>query len=441
MALEHRQTEAQRRLSPGLTAALALAIPLLAGGCQSGPFAAWRTATDDSLSKGPTKEELADDRVFLARWLAPKPVASYDPAKKLPLVKGPNGLETPKESPNSEAEAEHKAAYALFEQKKYEEAEKAFERIAKKRGKTSWGEKAQFYVAECYFKEGKLVYAHDAYEKLFADYPGSVFIEKLVAREFAIGQAWLALAESNAKPEQQIPWQGRFDGRRPLMDTWGYAKVAFEHVRQHDPSGQLYDDATMILGDMHMKVSDYELAAIYYNQLITDSPKSPFLQRAHLAEIDAHIKGYIGPEYDGTGLEKARERIKHTMDAFPERTTGNEDLYHTLDVLNDQDAERTFKAGEFYRRTGRIASAEYYFGKIPQRWPKSPWAAKAKTELATLAKMPRTPSLPSRILTSPGGIDPFSAASGGVGMGGMGGMGMGGMGGMGMGGMGGMGMM
>jgi TolA-binding protein len=418
-------------------------VPLLSAGCQSGPFGAWGMAKDDSLSKGPTKEETGDDRVFLARWLTPKPVPSYDPEKKMPLVKGPNGMEPPKEAPNAEADAEYKAAYALFERKSYGEAEKAFQAIAKKRAKTSWGEKAQFYLAECYFHEGKLVYANDAYEKLFADYPGSVFVEKLVAREFSIGQAWLALAESKAKPEQQVPWQGRFDGRRPLMDTWGYAKVAFEHVRQHDPSGPLYDDATMVLGEMHMKAADYELAAIYYNQLITDCPKSPFLQRAHLAEIDAHLKGYIGPEYDGTGLEKARERVKQTMNAFPDRTAGNEDLYHTLDILNDQDAERAYKVGEFYRRTGRIASAEYYFGKIPQRWPKSPWATKAKTELASLAKMPRTPSLPSRMLMSPGGVDPFSAASGGPGMGGMGGnMGMG-MGGMGMGGMGmgGMGMM
>jgi hypothetical protein len=145
------------------------------------------------------------------------------------------------------------------------------------------------------------------------------------------------------------------------------------------------------------------------------------------------MKGYLGPEYDGAGLEKARELVKQTMATFPDRPAGNEKLYHTLDLINDQEAERTFVVADYYRRTGKVASAEYYYGKIPRRWPKSPWAAKAKTQLASLAKMPREISKPSKIMTQPGSTDPMLGGSGG--MGGMGGMG-GGMGGMGMGGMG-----
>ena len=163
--------------------------------------------------------------------------------------------------------------------------------------------------------------------------------------------------------------------------------------------------------------------------MITDHSKSPFLQKAQLAAIDARIKGYLGPDYDGSGLEKARELVKETMSNFPDRQASYEGLYHTLDVINDQEAERTFRVGNYYKRTGKVASAEFYFGKIPQRWPNSPWAVKAKTELAQLAKMPRKPSLPSKIMAQPGATDPYYSA--GAGMGGMGG-GMGGMGGMGM---------
>ena len=85
---------------------------------------------------------------------------------------------------------------------------------------------------------------------------------------------------------------------------------------------------------------------------------------------------------------------------------------------------------------GKVASAEFYFGKIPQRWPNSPWAVQAKAELAQIAKLPRKPSKPSKIIIPPGGTDPYFSAGpmggamGGMGMGGMGmgGMGMGGMG-------------
>ena len=130
------------------------------------------------------------------------------------------------------------------------------------------------------------------------------------------------------------------------------------------------------------------------------------------------MKAYLGPEYDGSGLEKARELVKQTMSTFPDRQASYENLYHTLDLINDQEAERTYKVGEYYKRIGKVTSAEYYFGKIPQRWPSSPWAVKSKTELAQLAKMPRKPSVPSKIMTRPGSNDPFYSGMGGMGMGG-----------------------
>ncbi len=72
-----------------------------------------------------------------------------------------------------------------------------------------------------------------------------------------------------------------------------------------------------------------------------------------------------------------------------------------------------------------MPSAEFYLGKIPQRWPNSPWAVKAKADLAELAKMPREQSVPSKMLMQPGANDPYYSAgpaAGGMG-GGMGGMG------------------
>ncbi len=442
MAEESQQHRNRRWLTSYHATILGFFATSLLCGCQNGPLAALRSYRDDTFSRAPTKTELGDNQGLLGRWLTPKPSPNTDPTAKTPLVKGPRGWEPPKVQENPEADAEFKAAFTLFEQKQYGEAEKAFKAIAKKRKETPWGEKAQFYLAESYYQEGKFVYAHDALDQLVKDYSGTLYMDKVASREYAIGLKWLALSDPKTKPEDRIPWQGRFTGRRPILDTTGYALQVMEHVRQHEPLGPLADDATMTLADVHVKQADYETAAEYYRQFVELYPKSPDLQKAHHAAIDAWIKGYGGPELDGTGLEKAREMIHKTMRAFPDRAENNEKLYHTLALINDQDAERAFKVGEFYRRTGKVASAEYYFGKIPQCWPKSPWATKAKAELATLAKMPRTPSLPSRMFTQPGSSDPFSSNSGASPLGMGGGMnGMGGMGGMGMGGMGGMGMM
>ena len=301
-----------------------------------------------------------------------------------------------------------------------------FIKIAKKRKGTHWGEKSQYYVAESQYQQKKYVKANDSFERLYADYPGTEFRDKLVSREYALAQMWLAQSDPEAKAEQKLPWYTRFTGEQPLIDTRGTGLKALEHVRHHDPDGPLADDSVLQIADYHMKSKDYESAAIYYDQLVASHPKSPFLQKAQLASIDSRLKAYMGPDYDGSGLEKAREMVKQTMSTFPDRQASYENLYHTLDVINDQEAERTFKVGEYYKRTGKVTSAEFYFGKIPQRWPGSPWAVKAKTELAQLAKMPRKPSVPSKIMSQPGANDPYYSAGpvGGMGGGGMGGMGM-----------------
>jgi hypothetical protein len=181
---------------------------------------------------------------------------------------------------------------------------------------------------------------------------------------------------------------------------------------------------------------------MYYDQLVTDHPKSEHKQKAQLASIDSKLKAYCGPEYDGTGLDGAVKMIDQAKNEFPERQTGNDKLYHTLDLINDQYAERAYTTALYYKKTGKIISAEYYFSMVSAKWPKSEWAKKSKAEITSIAKLPRKESVPSRIMTQPGQADPFGGGQGsGMGSnqpGGMGGMsGMGGGGGMG--GMGGMG--
>jgi outer membrane protein assembly factor BamD (BamD/ComL family) len=419
-------------------------------GCQSFsvPLAQWRAGYDPSLAKKispeekdrATSETVEEPRSLLGRWLNPKgsKVASDDKDAKAPSSKSPDTLVLgsdgwrpmlkPKNDP--EADKELDEALKLFKQGKLDEAEPVFARIAKKRKGSHWGEKAQYYLAETQYQRKKYVKANDSFERLIADYPGTEFLDKLISREYALAQMWLSQGDPKAKPEQKLPWYSHFTGEQPLLDTRGTGLKALEHVRHHDPTGPLADDAVLQIAEYHMDTKDYESAAIYYDQLIADHPRSPFLQKAQLAAIDSRIKGYLGPEYDGSGLEKARELVKQTMSSFPDRQAGYDDLYHTLDIINDQEAERTFKVGDYYRRTGKVASAEYYFGKIPQRWPNSPWSVKAKQELAQLAKQPRKPTQPSKIMMQPGATDPYYSAGPGGGMGGMGmgGMGMGGMG-------------
>jgi TolA-binding protein len=397
---------------PGaLTLLLLAALP----GCQSGtgPLARWRMAFDDSLATAPTAAELGDKRGLLARWIVPKVPESNAAEVGDGLVMGSNGWRPMQLPRDPKAEAEFQAAEALFQQGKLEEAERGFARLAKRKKETGWGEKAQFYLAECQYQRGRYVAAHDSYEALIATYPGTQYLEKAVAREYAIADAWLTALSESAKPEEKASFSQRWNGRLPVVDIAGHALAALEHVRHHDPTGPLADDAVMRIADFHASRENHEDAAMYYDQLINDHPKSPFLRKAHLATIDSKLKAYLGPDYDGAGLEQARNQAIQAMSLFPERQVSDNDaLEHTLDIIEEQMAERAYHTGEHYLWTGKVASAEYCFGEIPVKWPKSPYAKKAKEQLAKIASMPRKETRASKIMALPGSNDPLTGSSG-----------------------------
>jgi outer membrane protein assembly factor BamD (BamD/ComL family) len=181
---------------------------------------------------------------------------------------------------DSEAENEFQAALTLFEQGKLAEAETRFAKSSRMRWGTTWGERSQYYLAECQFQRGKYVAAHDNFERLQFDYPATEYREKLGDREYAIAQVWLAQSDLQIPAEKKLPWTGHFDGRLPLMDMEGSALEALEHVRQNDPTGPLADDAALQIAEYHATHRDYESAAQYCDQIVSDFPKSPLRARA-----------------------------------------------------------------------------------------------------------------------------------------------------------------
>src|SRR5262249_60388492 len=111
-----------------------------------------------------------DSTTLLQRWLTPR----GNPASKTPapsgstLVLGSDGWRPiAKPAPDPVADAELDAAMKLFQQAKFEEAETSFAKIAKDRKGTTWGENAQYYLAESQFQRKRNVTAHDRHEKLY----------------------------------------------------------------------------------------------------------------------------------------------------------------------------------------------------------------------------------------------------------------------------------
>ena len=445
-----------------LSILILLVAPCLAtcSGCANGLLSQWRDSRDLMSQTDPE----GNSRNLIGRIIhikdAPKSTALKEESA---LINGTNGLRPTNPAADKAAEAQFRAIQTLYEQGKFEDAEKAFDSLAKKHKGDSIGEKCLYFLAETQFQRGHYVDAHDSVDRLYADHPSSTYLNKALAREYQIGILWLAVAQpemlhpgldtnadpfqpdmrtsSNpeevakakadaevklkkdkekeknnvaiAKPEPLLPFSARFNGGMPAVDVAGWAEKALDHVQARDLSGPLVDRALIALADFYYTRGDYGTAAEKYDFLLTQYPKSRFRRRAQLASIDSHLKDYLGPEYDISGLEKARETIKMTRANFPEFQAATDDkLVRVLDLITDERAARAYKNGEYYKSAGSVKGAEFYFAMIPRRWPRSTWSKKAKVELAELAKKPRKELMPSKIMTQPGAADPYASGFG-----------------------------
>lgn len=412
----------RRRLAAGLALLLPMAI---AAEADAGPIADWFRRDKVDYSSGPPKPTGDQTSSLMGRWLTREVTPHFSQIRGSSMKVGQAAWESTRVATSPEVEAELDAAMKLYDAKKYAEALPRLSRIAASEGKKGTSpacQKALFHAAECQYQLRKYVDSNNSFEKLIRDNTGleSKYLEKATARQYEIAQMWLAAEDPTRKP---LPLSARFNGQMPLADSDGHAVKILEQVRLHDIKGPLSDVAVLRLADHYHAVGDYESAALYYDQLVADHSKSPYRERAMRSSIDAKMKGYMGPRYDKTGLESARDMVKQTMASYPENQEGAKDLYHSLDLINDEEAASDYEAGLYYVQAMKPTSAEYQFGRVIARHPKSKWADKARAEMAKLAKVPRKASLPSKIMTLPGATDsPVGGGGGGSGVGsGMGG--------------------
>jgi hypothetical protein len=212
----------------------------------------------------------------------------------------PTNLQNPSDQllqapPKLQFEREFQSAPELFRLGRFAEAERQFAWIAAVRRGTSWGERGQYYLAECQYLQKKYVAALKNFERLHTEYPMTDYRDKLVNREYEIAQLWLAQADPGIPAEKKLPGIARVDGRLPLFGTRTWALHALERVRFNDPTGPLADDATIQIADYYMRRREFDIAALYYAQFVIEFPKSPLLLYARISAIHARIRDYLEP--------------------------------------------------------------------------------------------------------------------------------------------------
>jgi outer membrane protein assembly factor BamD (BamD/ComL family) len=219
-------------------------------------------------------------------------------------------------APKLPSDGEFQSAPTLFRLGKVAEAERQFAWIASIRKGTSWGERSQYYVAECQYRQKRYLEALASLERLHTDYPATDYLDQLVRREYEIAQLWITWAKTPVLAGTKASVRALRGDGPPLPNTEKLALRALDAVRHTDPTGPLADDATIQLADYYMINGNYDSATAYYDQFLAEYRKSPFCPHARLGAFEARFRMYLLSHRDTAGLKVARDLAKLSLRAF-----------------------------------------------------------------------------------------------------------------------------
>jgi len=277
----------------------------------------------------------------------------------------------------------------LYEQEKYVEAAGRFKAAAERWPDSPLEEDALFLLGESQFFSDQYPKANDTYGTLLKKHENSRYLDKIVARQFAIGRYW------EQKHAQSSRWPivpNLTDREEPLFDTWGNALKAYESVRLNDPTGPLADDSIMATANANFRKGRYEESAYHYELLRKEYGKSDLQLPAHLLAMKSKQELYQGPLYDGTPLKDAGELAEQTLTQFPRRLGDERDrLVQTKNGIDNEKARRDWTIAQYYDKKEYFGAARYYYRIVIEDHPRTRYAQMAEDRLEQIKDQPNNP--------------------------------------------------
>ena len=269
------------------------------------------------------------------------------------------------------------AADQLYREAKYREAIPKYKQAIDRWPDSVIEEDAMWQLAECWFFTDQYPKAEDGYDELVKKYPNTRYLDRIAQRQFVIAQYWIALDQKHNYPTI-VP--NLFDRSRPLFDTRGRALKAYDHVRINDPRGPLADDSILAQANAHFLDRQWLDADYFYGLLRSEYPDSEFLLQAHLLGLQAKLRSYQGPGYEGGVLDEAEILAEQTLVQFPDQLNDDEEVRveQTRAEVAAQQALRHWQRAEFYAKGRHYNSARIYYALIARDYPKTMLAQQAR---------------------------------------------------------------
>lgn len=282
---------------------------------------------------------------------------------------------------DGEAEAKMARAEEQFAAADYTTARATYAGLADNtRNPLLLSEKARFKEAECYRLAKEYPKAVDTYHRLLQDHQTGAYRRAACKEIFEIADYWLddtraeieAARAGEKKPWISLPkWSDLTDGTKPRIDREGEALKALEFVWTNDLFGPYADKALFWSGFVHFYRGNYEEADETFSRLVEFHKESPLRPKAVEMAVMSKNNATGGADYDGTKCAEAMQLVRTAEIGMPEFADPEkaELLTRQKMMIRIQQAEKDFRRGQYYERTGHPGSAYFCYELVRRTYP------------------------------------------------------------------------
>ena len=255
-------------------------------------------------------------------------------------------------------------------------------------------EEAYFLEAQAYMNKGEYWEAYLVFRRQISAYPGGVFYERALDRQYQIAKSFL---------------KGR--KRRALkffrIDATEDGVEILERIAALAPGTEIGEKAQLGLGDHYFDTGLYPEAVAAYDFFVKHNPQSKRKPYAMLQAARSCFLNYRGVNWEKAPLVDAAARYRVIAAAYP-KLAKSEKIETILLNIRSELAHKLWNKAQFYERISKRKAAIYYYKKLLATYPKTTWATRAREtleEYGVIAGVKQTPEAPKENLPRPKGDD------------------------------------
>lgn len=214
-----------------------------------------------------------------------------------------------------------------------------------------------FLKADMYFCRHKYTKAIRAYDKFFEDYPQSSLYDAALERQYQIGAAYL-----NGEKKKVLA----------VFSMKGYAsgEKIMEKLSDQEGDSPLAINAAKEIAVSYENRSIYKDAYMQWSYISSRWPYGDIGKESLLSMGRCKHAAYKGPRYDNSNLVSARSYYEKFIMRYPEDASGYS-ISDKPSQITEQLAYKEFTIAQYYKRTGYVQSADFYYKMILEKWPDS----------------------------------------------------------------------